>query len=101
MKLAIGADGSGFELKEAIRTHLEEKGIEYVDYAKEPQEYYEIVPKVALAIQNKECEYAILCCGTGMGMAQMANSYKGIRAAVVESVFACLLYTSHGCKDIE
>ena len=69
MKIAIGADGSGFELKEAIRKHLEELNIEYVDYAKEAREYYDIVPEVAPAVQ-------------------MANSYKGIRAAVVESTFA-------------
>ena len=88
MKIAIGADESGFELKEAVRKHLEEKEIEYVDYAKEPREYYDVVPEVAPAVQSGECDYAILCCGTGMGMAQMSNSYKGIRAAVVESVFA-------------
>ena len=90
MKIAIGADGSGFELKEAIRKHLEELNIEYVDYAKEAREYYDIVPEVAPAVQSGECDYAILCCGTGMGMAQMANSYKGIRAAVVESTFAAM-----------
>lgn len=88
MRLALGADGSGFELKEAIRKHLEEKGIEYIDYAKEAREYYDIVPEVVPTVQSGACDYAILCCGTGMGMAQMANSYKGIRAAVVESVFA-------------
>ncbi len=88
MKIAIGADGSGFELKEAICRHLEEKGIEYVDYSKKAREYYDIVPEAIPAVQKGECDYAILCCGTGMGMAQMSNSYKGIRAAVVESVFA-------------
>lgn len=88
MKIAIGADGSGFELKEAVRKHLEEKGIKYADYAKEAREYYDIVPEVIPAVQSGEYDYAILCCGTGMGMAQMSNSYKGIRAAVVESTFA-------------
>lgn len=88
MRIALGADGSGFELKETIRIHLEELNIEYIDYAPEAREYYDIVPEVAPVVQSGECDYAILCCGTGMGMAQMANSYKGIRAAVVESVFS-------------
>ena len=56
MKIAIGADGSGFELKEAIRKHLEELNIEYVDYAKEAREYYDIVPEVAPAVQSGECD---------------------------------------------
>lgn len=88
MKIAIGADASGFELKEAVREHLTEKGIDVVDYSPAPREYYDIVPEVAPAVQQGAVDYAILCCGTGMGMAQIANSYKGIRAAVVESVFA-------------
>lgn len=95
MKIALAADGSGFELKEAIRLHLEELNIEYVDYTKEARDYYDVVPEVAPAVQSKEVDYAILCCGTGMGMAQMANSYKGIRAAVVESVF-----TAKMCRAI-
>ena len=88
MRIAVAADASGFELKEAIRAHLEEKNIEVIDYAEAAREYYDVVPEVAPAVQSGEVDYAILCCGTGMGMAQMANSYKGIRAAVVESVFA-------------
>jgi len=88
MRIALGADASGFDLKEAVKEHLTQKGIECIDYAKEAREYYDVVPEVAPALQRGEFDYAILCCGTGMGMAQMANSYKGIRAAVVESVFA-------------
>ncbi len=88
MKIAIGADASGFDLKEAIRKHLEEKSIEVVDFTPKARDYYDVVPEVAPAVQKGECDLAILCCGTGMGMAQMANSYKGIRAAVVESTFA-------------
>lgn len=95
MKIAIGADISGFELKEAIRKYLEEKGIEYEDFGTKDEEnqveYYDIVPKVAPKIQSGEYDRAILFCGTGMGMAQIANSYKGIRAAVCESLYAAKL----------
>ncbi|MCU6761712.1 Ribose-5-phosphate isomerase B [uncultured Roseburia sp.] len=87
MKIAIGADASGFELKEAVRKHLEELNIEYTDFAKEARDYYEIVPEAVPAVQRGDFDFGILCCGTGMGMAQMANSYQGIRAAVVESTY--------------
>jgi ribose 5-phosphate isomerase B len=92
IKLAIGADISGFDLKEAVRGFLDSLGIEYVDFgtknAEEPVDYYDIVPGVVKAIQNGEFCFGILFCGSGMGMAQIANSYKGIRAAVCESVYA-------------
>ena len=92
MKIAIGADPSGFDLKEAVRKHLEEQNIEYVDLgtlsADVPVEYYDIAPQVAAGIQNGTYTYGLLFCGTGMGMAQIANSYRGIRAAVCESVYS-------------
>lgn len=92
MKIAIGADSSGFALKEAVRKHLAEINIEYDDFGTlsedKPIEYYDIAPVVAKAIQDKKYEYALLFCGTGMGMAQIANSFQGIRAAVCESVLS-------------
>lgn len=88
MKIALAADASGFDLKEAVRAHLQEGAIEFTDFAPQAREYYDVVPELMPKLQKKEYEYAILFCGTGMGMAQMANSYQGIRAAVVESVFA-------------
>ena len=91
MKIAIGSDFAGFELKEAIRKHLEEKNISFVDFTPEAKDYYDVVLDVIPGVQNKEFDCAILCCGSGMGMAQMANSFKGIRAAVCESVYSAKL----------
>lgn len=92
MRIAIGADISGFDLKEAVKKHLDEIGIEYDDFgtisADKPIEYYDIAPFVAEGVQVGKYPYAILFCGTGMGMAQIANSYKGVRAAVCESVLS-------------
>ena len=91
MKIAIGADFAGFDLKEAIRGHLEKKGLDFVDFSPEARDYYDVVFDVVPGIQSKEFDCAILCCGSGMGLAQMANSYKGIRAAVCESVYSAKL----------
>ena len=98
MNIAIGSDGSGFDLKEAIKQHLQEKGIDFKDFSPDRTkglQYFDVVPIVAPLIQNGEFDYAILICGTGMGMAMIANSYKGIRAAVCESV-----YTVKMCRAI-
>jgi ribose 5-phosphate isomerase B len=92
MKIAIGADISGYDLKVALIKHLEDKGIEYKDFGTpdpdHPDEYYDVVPAAIPFIQSGEYDYGVLLCGTGMGMSQIANSYKGIRAACVESVYA-------------
>jgi len=91
MKIAIGSDFAGFELKEAVREHLEKKGLDFVDFSPEARDYYDIVIEAIPRVQNKEFDCAILLCGSGMGMAQMANSYKGIRAAVCESLYSAKL----------
>ena len=92
MKIAIASDLSGFELKSAIKDFLIEKGYEVLDFGIEdknhPKPYFEQAPKVAKAIQNKEADKGILICGTGQGMAIVANKHKGIYACVVDSVFS-------------
>ncbi|OGO79689.1 MAG: sugar phosphate isomerase [Clostridiales bacterium GWC2_40_7] len=92
MRIAIGSDKSGFYLKEAILKHLLEKGYEVDDFGTKSFEngipYFEVAPVVAKKVQSGEYERGILICGTGMGMAVVANKYKGVYAAVVESVYA-------------
>jgi len=95
IKLAIASDLSGFPLKNAIVKHLKENysdKIEVIDFGIEsedkPKPYFEQAPKVARAIQNGDAEKGIIICGTGQGMAIVANKFKGVYAAVVDSVFA-------------
>ncbi|MGD1816046.1 MAG: RpiB/LacA/LacB family sugar-phosphate isomerase [Pleomorphochaeta sp.] len=92
MKIAMASDLSGFELKTAIKEFLIEKGYEVLDFGIEdkdhPKPYFEQAPKVAKAIQNKEADRGVLVCGTGQGMAIVANKHKGIYACVVDSVFS-------------
>ncbi len=95
IKLALASDLSGFPLKNAIVSHLLENysnKIEVIDFGIEseehPKPYFEQAPKVARAILNNEADKGILICGTGQGMAIVANKFKGVYASVVESVFA-------------
>ncbi|MDF2615053.1 MAG: RpiB/LacA/LacB family sugar-phosphate isomerase [Clostridia bacterium] len=92
MKLFIGSDKSGFILKEAIKGYLQEKGYEIEDIGTrnidEPKPFFEVAPIGAKKIQSGSYEKGILICGTGMGMAMVANKYEGVYAAVVESVYA-------------
>ncbi|MBZ4674282.1 MAG: sugar-phosphate isomerase, RpiB/LacA/LacB family [Spirochaeta sp.] len=92
MKIAIASDLSGFPLKAEITKHLQEQGYEVLDFgidsADKPQPYFIQAPKVASAIQKGEAEKGILICGTGQGMAIVANKHKGIYACVVDSIFS-------------
>lgn len=89
MKLAIGADPFAYGLKKAVAQHLKNRGVEVVDmdsYAETP--YYEVAEKAAREISAGNADGAVLFCGTGAGMAIVANKICGVRAVCVESVFA-------------
>lgn len=92
MKIAIGSDKSGFSAKEAIKAYLTEAGIEFEDLGTtnpdEPHPYYQVASEVAPKIQSGEFEKAILICGTGAGMAVVANKYKGVYAVACEGVYS-------------
>lgn len=103
MKLAIGCDHGGIDLKIEILKHLEERGIEVVDFGiKEYQSvnYPEIALPLAKAVSSGECERGILVCGTGIGMSIAANKVKGIRAAVCSDHFSAKYTRLHNDANI-
>jgi len=89
--IIMGADAWGLTLKDAIKSHIEKKGYETVDVGMHSPDkeipYYEIAAAAAKKIQQGEAARGILFCGTGMGVALVANKFKGIYAGVVESEF--------------
>lgn len=92
MKLVIGSDKAGYELKETLKLVLKEQGHQVMDVGtmdiENPRPHTVTAPAAARIIQSGEAERGILICGTGMGMAIAANKNKGIYASVVESVYA-------------
>ena len=96
--IALGADHGGFELKEAIKKHLDEKGIEYKDfgtYSPESIDYAKIAYTTCQSVVRGESENAILCCGTGIGISMAANKVKGIRAACCSDYFSAKFTRLH------
>jgi len=84
MKIAIGSDHRGFQLKEKLLTMLSSKGHEITDCGangSESVDYPDFASQVAQAVGNGTADRGILICGTGIGMAIAANKYKGVRAA--------------------
>lgn len=101
--IALGSDQAGYELKQVIMKHLEERGLEYKDYGSysaEPVDYPVYGKKVAHAIVQGECDKGILICGTGIGISLAANKVKGIRAAVCGDCFTAEATRLHNDANI-
>lgn len=101
--LAIGSDHGGFELKEAIVKHLENKGVEFKDfgtYDAASVDYPDIASKVCKSILSGESESGILVCGTGIGISIAANKHKGIRAAVCSDEFSAKYTRLHNNANV-
>ncbi len=103
MKIALGADHAGFELKEKVKSLLEELGHEVLDlgcYSTESVDYPVFGAKVARAILSQEAERGILICGTGLGMSMVANRFRGIRAALCHELFTARMARLHNDANI-
>lgn len=101
--IAIGADHGGFNLKEAVKKYLDERGIAYKDFgtfSEESVNYAPIAYQVAQSIVSGEAEKGILCCGTGIGISIAANKVKGIRAAVCTNEFCAEMTRRHNDANI-
>lgn len=101
--IAIGSDHGGFELKQAIMTHLDARGLEYKDfgtYSTASCDYPEYGRAVAKAVASGEYERGILICGTGIGISIAANKVPGIRAALCTDCFMAEATRQHNDANI-
>jgi len=103
MKLAIGSDHAGYELKEKIKKHLltrnitlEEKGC----FDAERCDYPDFAHAVAESVLSKEVECGILMCGSGNGINMAANKHKGIRSALAWQPEIAALAKQHNNANI-
>jgi ribose 5-phosphate isomerase B len=87
----IGCDEAAVELKETIKAHLQAQGVTVIDYGvhtKDPVDYPDIALLVANDVAAGKSDRAILCCGTGIGMAISANKVPGVYAAQAHDTFS-------------
>ena len=92
MKVAIGADHAGFPLKEGVIAVIRAAGHDPVDCGAESlvpgDDYPDYAERVALAIQERRAERAVLICGSGVGASVAANKFRGVRAALCHDTFS-------------
>ncbi len=103
MKLAIAADHGAFELKDSIKKHLDEKGIEYQDFgcmSKESVDYPKYAYLAASAVAKGEYDFGIICCTTGLGVSMAANKVKGVRAAVCTNEMLAEMTRRHNNANV-
>ena len=103
MKIALGADHGGFELKEENISYLKDNGYDVEDYgtySKESCDYPDYALKAAEAVASKECDLGILICGTGIGISIAANKVPGIRAALCSDTFSAHATREHNDANI-
>ena len=103
MKIAVGSDHGGFALKEAVKKHLEAKGIEVEDfgcYSTESVDYAVYGAKVAHCVADGKADYGVLVCSTGIGISIAANKVKGIRCALCTSVEMAEMCRRHNNANV-
>ena len=101
--IALGSDQAGYELKQVIMRHLEERGLSYKDYGSysaDPVDYPVYGKKVGRAVADGECDRGILICGTGIGISIAANKIKGVRAAVCSDCFSAEATRLHNDANV-
>lgn len=97
MKIVVGGDHAGYELKQKVLAYLEEQGheVNHVgSYTPDMVDFPDIAHKICEAIVSGEAERGIMVCGTGVGAAIACNKCPGVRASVVHDV-----YTAHQCVE--
>ena len=103
MRIAIGCDHRGLNLKQSDIKLLTDAGHSYEDFVcstTDPVDYPDIAQKVAEAIARGNCARGILICITGLGMCMAANKVKGIRAALCDNAFSARRARQHNDANI-
>ncbi|TEU03599.1 MAG: ribose 5-phosphate isomerase B [Candidatus Aminicenantes bacterium] len=98
MKIAVASDHAGYELKKGVMDYLSERGIEHQDFGcrhGERVDYVDFGEKAVQSVCSGKHDRAVLVCGTGLGMAIVANKFKGIRATSCLDEYATEMSRSH------
>ena len=103
MKIALGADHAGYQLKDQIKQHLEQQGISVRDEgtsSPESVDYPDYARAVAHDVSQHRTDLGILVCGSGIGMAITANKVDGIRAANVSTEYEAQMSREHNNANV-
>lgn len=103
MKVAIGSDHGGLDLKDVLAEELRGDGVEVIDMGTDKAEstdYPDYAEKVAVMVSKGEVDFGVLICGTGIGMSITANKFRGVRAALCWDIFTARMSRRHNNANI-
>jgi ribose 5-phosphate isomerase B len=103
MRIAVGSDHAGIEMKAALLEHLRSGGHEVTDlgtYSTESVDYPDVGAAVGHAVAKGDQELGVCVCGTGIGISIAANKVRGVRAAVVHDVSSARLAREHNDANV-
>ena len=103
MKVAIGSDHAGFELKQYLFIELNNLGYEMINCGTESVvsvDYPDFTRKVCDLVISREAKYGIVICGTGIGVSMAANKVRGIRAALCHTEFSARMARQHNDANV-
>lgn len=103
MRVAIGSDHAGFEMKESLKEYVKSLGHEVEDFgapSSDPVDYPDIGYRVARDVASGRFDRGVLICGTGIGMSIVANKVPGVRAALVGDVETARLAREHNDANV-
>ena len=103
MKIAMGCDHGGFDLKEEVKAYLTGQGYEVEDfgcYGKESCDYPEFAEAAARAVATGACERGIVICTTGIGISISANKVKGVRCALCGDPWSAEMTRRHNDSNM-
>jgi ribose 5-phosphate isomerase B len=101
--ISLGTDHAGYQLKELVKSHLEMKGYQIIDFgtfSDEPVDYADFVIPAAEAVANGEADLGLVFGGSGNGEAIAANKVKGIRCALCWNQQSALLAKEHNDANV-
>lgn len=103
VRVALGSDHAGYDLKEAIKEYLQNQGIQYHDFgtfSQETVDYPDFALPVAQAVAGGDFDCGILVCGTGLGVCIVANKVPGVRAVCCHDTFSARSAREHNNANI-
>jgi ribose 5-phosphate isomerase B len=104
MKIALGSDHAGHQLKKTIIEHLQRQGITCLDLgtdsSSKPASYVAYSSQVAASVQQRRADFGIVICGTGLGVSMTVNKHSGIRGALCCNEYMARMARQHNDANV-